>query len=74
MRQQQERIAQLEVENEDLQLQKDCKICCRGAADGITVDMALMPCGHITCGECAYKINNCHVCRAQIRGRQRLFF
>ena len=51
----------------------ECGIC----MDRLT-DTAFMSgkknCGHMACGPCAEKLKGCHVCRAKITARSKLFF
>jgi Zinc finger, C3HC4 type (RING finger) len=37
------------------------------------IDCVLVPCGHTACHACGTRLHVCHVCRAHVHGRQRLF-
>lgn len=47
---------------------RECVICLERA-----VNVVLVPCGHMSCAECAEKIEACGVCRQEIGQRQKIF-
>ena len=46
-----------------------CGICIEN-----DVNCAFAPCGHTTCAGCAVNINRCHVCRAHISSKIKIYF
>ena len=64
--------AQLEATNKKLnklENSSQCAICLQGPADGVPVNIALKPCGHLFCGSCAPRLHECATCKSQITGR-----
>jgi hypothetical protein len=53
---------------ERLQLADSCAICMERP-----LDTALLQCGHRVCGTCAARLSLCHVCRAPVTARVRVY-
>ena len=53
---------------ERLQLADSCAICMERP-----LDTALLQCGHRVCGVCAVRLSLCHVCRAPVTARVRVY-
>jgi hypothetical protein len=53
---------------ERMSLAESCAICFDKP-----LDIALMPCGHRACADCAPKLTLCHVCRAPVSSRVRVY-
>lgn len=53
---------------ERLQLADSCAICMERP-----LDTALLSCGHRVCGVCALRLTLCHVCRAPVTARVRVY-
>ena len=53
---------------ERMSLAESCAICLDKP-----LDIALMPCGHRACADCAPKLTLCHVCRAPVSSRVRVY-
>jgi len=63
--------AQLEASGEKLtalESSSQCAICLQGPSDGVQVNVALQPCGHIFCGSCAPRLRQCATCKGRITG------
>ena len=60
---------------EDVDQDGTCNICFQSSEDGVAVDTALIPCGHIYCGECAARLagSRCATCKQPARGTLRVF-
>ena len=50
-----------------------CPICLMGRADDVEVTTALIPCGHVYCGECAQRIRECATCKRHVTGRLHIY-
>ena len=57
-------ILDLNINDED----NTCKLC----LDAPT-KIVMVPCGHMLCGTCCTKVDNCHVCRDKITLKQKFF-
>ena len=62
-----------EVKIEALEDSSTCTICFQGPADGVDINIALVPCGHVFCGSCASRLSSCASCKSTIQTRLTLF-
>lgn len=52
---------------------ESCPICLQGPGDGVSLDTALVPCGHLFCSMCAARIATCATCKRRVESRLRVF-
>lgn len=65
VKQRDSKISQL---SEELAMKCECKICLQDAQP-----VVLVPCGHTACIDCGTLLNACHICRAPIDQKIKLF-
>lgn len=60
---------------EEKEQDETCNICFQSLEDGVCVDTALVPCGHVYCKECAARQtgNRCATCKQACRDTLRIF-
>ncbi|XP_059147849.1 uncharacterized protein LOC131935471 [Physella acuta] len=64
-----EQIKKIKESNSELRRQTACKICFDKE-----VAVVFLPCGHFAaCSDCAVALNNCPICRKQVKGVVRAF-
>jgi hypothetical protein len=58
---------------EEAEKERTCSICLQGSVEGVVVDTVCLPCGHVYCGECARRLEQCARCKKAIASRHRIF-
>ena len=65
--------AQHQEKIDTLSRSSTCPVCLSGLEDGVELNCALVPCGHLFCSNCASRLSECATCKRTVTGRLRIF-
>ena len=67
------RCGELETDAERRGRSDACPVCLSGVDDGVELEVALVPCGHLFCSGCAARLHECATCKRRVTSRLRVY-